>query len=60
MSKEVTIERSWDFPGGSVVDSALPLQGAWVQSLFRELRSHLAKPKTEIKYKNIERSIRQV
>lgn len=60
MFKEVTIERSWDFPGGSVVDSALPLQGPWVQSLSRELRSHLAKPKTEIKYKNIERSVRQV
>ena len=28
-----------DFPGGPVTDSMLPLQGAWVQSLGRELRS---------------------
>ena len=29
----------WDFPAGPVVKT-LPLQGAWVQSLVRELRSH--------------------
>ena len=27
----------WDFPGGPVADSMLPTQGAWVQSLVREL-----------------------
>ena len=26
-----------DFPGGPVVKTALPVQGAWVQSLVREL-----------------------
>ena len=30
----------WDFPDGPVVKTLLPLQGAWVQSLDRELRSH--------------------
>ena len=39
------------FPGGPVVDSALSLQGAQVQSLVRELRSHMphgaAKTKTK-------------
>ena len=29
----------WDFPDGPVVKT-LALQGAWVQSLVRELRSH--------------------
>ena len=29
------------FPGGPVVKTAFPLQGAWVQSLVRELRSHM-------------------
>ena len=33
--------RPRDFPGGPMVDSVLPLQGAWVQSLVRELRSHI-------------------
>ena len=28
-----------DFPGGPVIDSMLPLQGLWVQSLVGELRS---------------------
>jgi len=28
-----------DFHGGPVVQTLLPLQGAWVQSLVRELRS---------------------
>ena len=28
-----------DFPGGPVVESLLPLQGTWVQSLVREIRS---------------------
>ena len=30
----------WDFPDGPVVKTLLPLQGARVQSLDRELRSH--------------------
>ena len=32
---------SRDFPGGPVVKTALPLQGAQVRSLVRELKSHL-------------------
>ena len=32
---------SWEFPGMSVARTLLPLQGAWVQSLFGELRSHM-------------------
>ena len=32
---------SQDFPCGPVVDSALPLQGAWVPSLVGELRFHM-------------------
>ena len=28
-------------PSSSVVETALPMQGAWVRSLVRELRSHL-------------------
>ena len=30
-----------DFPGGPVVKTALVMQWAWVQSLVRELRSHM-------------------
>ena len=30
-----------NFPGGPVVKTVLPMQGAWVQSLVRELRSHM-------------------
>ena len=30
-----------DFPGGPVVDSTLPMQGAWISSLARDLRSHI-------------------
>ena len=30
---------SRDFPGGPVVDSALPMQEAWIQSLVGELKS---------------------
>ena len=29
---------AWDFPGGPVVESVLPLQGARIQYLVRELR----------------------
>ena len=29
--------RVWDFPGGPVVDSKFPMQGAQVQFLVREL-----------------------
>ena len=28
-------------PGGPVVKTALPLEGAWIQSLVWELRSHM-------------------
>ena len=31
--------KNWDFPGASVLESTLPLQGAQVRSLLRELRS---------------------
>ena len=31
-----------DFRGGPVVKTLLPMQGAWVRSLVRELRSHSA------------------
>ena len=31
----------WKAPGGPVIDSMLPMQGAWVQSLVGELRSHI-------------------
>ena len=30
-----------DFSGCPVVDFMLPMQGAWVQSLVKELRSHM-------------------
>ena len=30
-----------DFPGGPMVKTALPMQGPRVQSLVRELRSHM-------------------
>ena len=36
----VNIE-NMDFPGSPVVDSVLPLQGAWVQSLAGELKAHM-------------------
>lgn len=39
---EITKHLMGDFPGGSVVDSLLPMQRAWVLSLIRELRSHMA------------------
>ena len=35
------MENMWDFPGGPVVRTALPLQGTWVGSLVGELRSGL-------------------
>ena len=31
--------RSGDFPGGPVAKTLLPMQGAWIQSLIRELDS---------------------
>ena len=34
-----TYENVWDFAGGPVVRTPLPLQGAWVQSLVGELKS---------------------
>ena len=30
-----------DFPGAPVVKTVLPMQGVWVRSLVRELRSHM-------------------
>ena len=36
----VNVSKGKDFPDGPVVRTSLPLQGAWVQSLVRELRSH--------------------
>ena len=36
-----TYENVWDFAGGPVVKTPLPLQGAWVQSLVGELKSLL-------------------
>ena len=30
-----------DFPGGPVVKTQLPLQGSWVSSLVRELKSYI-------------------
>ena len=32
-----------DFPGGAAVGTPLPLQGAWVQSLVRELGSCMSR-----------------
>ena len=32
--------KSGEFPGGAVVETALSLPWAWVQSVVRELRSH--------------------
>ena len=32
---------SWDFPAGPVVETVLPMQGTEVQSLVRELTSHM-------------------
>ena len=34
------IKLFWEFLGSPVVRTVLPLQGAWVQSLVRKLRSH--------------------
>ena len=46
----------WDFPGGPVVKTALPMQGGRVRSLVGELRSHIpcstAKTDFENKLKN--------
>ena len=39
----------WDFPGGPVVDSALPLHGARVSSLVGELRSHIPRGRAKKK-----------
>ena len=32
---------TWDLPGGPVVKTALPMQGAWVKSLVREPGSQI-------------------
>ena len=39
---QLVVEKSssWDLRGGSVVETALPMQAAEVQSLVRELTSH--------------------
>ena len=31
----------WDFRGSPVVKTVLPMQGAWVRSPVKELRSHM-------------------
>ena len=36
-----------DFPGSQVVKTVLPVQGIWVQSLVRELRSHMPRSKAK-------------
>ena len=41
-----------DFPGDPVVKSALLMQGAWVQFLVEELRSHMPHVETAKKKKN--------
>ena len=41
--------RQRDFPGGPVVKTLLPLQGARVPSLVGELRSPMARPKKKKK-----------
>ena len=44
---EQCIKNKWksnhwgDLPGDPVVDSVFPVQGAWVQSLVRELKTHM-------------------
>ena len=35
------IKTFWDFPGGAVVKTALPLQGVQFQSLIGEQRPHM-------------------
>ena len=42
-----------DFPGGPVAKTAFSLQRAWVQSLVRELRSHMLIPTLQKKKKNL-------
>ena len=39
--KQTNKKHSRDFPRGPEVDSMLPMQGAQVPSLVRELRSHM-------------------
>ena len=36
-----------DFSGAPVVDFMLPMQGTWVQSLVKELRSHIPETKKQ-------------
>ena len=38
----------WNFPGSPVVDSVLPVQDAWVQTLVGELRSHMLHGKKKV------------
>ena len=38
-AQKVVVPR--DFPGLPVIKNLLPMQGTWVQSLVRELRSHM-------------------
>ena len=46
LSDEMSVSTShcsvllWDLSGSPVVKTLLPMQGAWVRSLVRELRSH--------------------
>ena len=52
-----THESAWDFAGGPVVRTLLPLQGAWAQSLVGELKSLMlcgvAKKKSHSRYVQI-------
>ena len=38
----------WNFPGSPVVDSVLPVQDAWLQTLVGELRSHMLHGKKKV------------
>ena len=41
MQKNIIINNAGDFPTGLVVKNCLPMQGIQIQSLVRELRSHM-------------------
>ena len=42
-----------DFSGGPMVKTALPIQGAWVQPLISELRSHMLTTEKKKKERNL-------
>ena len=45
------ISISWDFLGGPEVKTLLSNRGAWVQSLVRELSSHMPRGEAKLKKK---------